>query len=65
MSRRAASLVNCKYKVKNFMPKIPLLMHPNEVCPLLMDKYRISEEGAKLLLRDYMWIYQNETEVLS
>jgi hypothetical protein len=60
ITRRAASLKSSKYKVKNFIPRLPITMEVSEIIPLLMDKYRISADGAKLLLEDYLWVYQDE-----
>jgi hypothetical protein len=50
MARRAASIKNSKFKVKNFLPKLPLSMEIKEIIMLLMDKYRISGDGAQVLL---------------
>lgn len=60
MGKRAASLRSCRYKVKNFLPRLPLEMAVGDVVALLVDKYRVSADGARLLVEDFMWVYQEE-----
>ena len=63
LAKRSAALKNSKYKVKSFLPQIPLNTLPEDIVPYLVDKYRISEEGSRLLIKDYFWCNQDDDEM--
>jgi hypothetical protein len=36
LSRRASSVRNCKYKTKNFLPRLPINLLPSQIVPMLV-----------------------------